>query len=222
VRFFGTKIDVTIASAPARMTPSLAAVQEQLVAAAAAPDLEGVVGSIRAKFVERVGAFTPTDPWFEERSAALWDRVLCDRRVLESLRGNSLPAEQRAVVENLTRAQRGLFEVHPAERTVDVLCVVSGAAFRLAPSDDAARAMSHGGEGGWIDGHVVPSPEGVALLPGFLVHAAEATEPMRSLIKTPMEFDTLLDALLAMRHQLAARSRMKAKQIYRAESLRRA
>jgi hypothetical protein len=163
-----------------------------------------------------VGPFSPSDPWFEERSAALWDRVLCDPRVVQHLRGSS------PIVERLSRAQRGLFEVHPAGRTVDLLCVVRGAAFRLAAEDDAARAMSRGEGGGWIDGHVVASPEGVALLPGFLVHPAEATEPMRALIATEMPFDDLLDALLSMRHQLAARSRMKAKQVYRAESLRRA
>jgi hypothetical protein len=203
------------------MTPSLAAIHEQLVAAAAAPDLAGVVSEIRAHFVERVGPFAPSDPWFEERSAALWDRVLCDRRVLSVLAGRALSPEQHVVVDNLWRAQRGLFEVHPASGTVDVLCVVSGAAFRLARSDEAARAMSRGGEGGWIDGHVVASSEGVALLPGFLVHPAEATEPLRALVSTEMEFHTLLDALLSMRHQLAARSRMKAKQVYRPEALRR-
>lgn len=201
------------------MTPSLAAVHEQLVAAAAAPELSGVVSEIRARFAERVGPFSPTDPWFEERSAALWDRVLCDRRVLAALGGQALSPEQRVVVDNLWRAQRGLFEVHPAGGTVDVMCVVSGAAFRLAKSDDAARAMSRGGEGGWIDGHVAASAEGVALLPGFLVHPAEATEPMRALVSIELEFDALLDALLAMRHQLAARSRMKAKQVYRADAL---
>lgn len=206
------------------MTPSLAAVHEQLVAAAAAPELAAVVSEIRARFAERVGPFSPTDPWFEERSAALWDRVLCDRRVLAALGGRALSPEQRVVVDNLWRAQRGLFEVHPAGGTVDVMCVVSGAAFRLAKSDDAARAMSHalGGSGGWIDGHVVAASEGVALLPGFLVHPAEATEPMRALVSMQIAFEELLDALLAMRHQLAARSRMKAKQVYRAEALRRA
>lgn len=209
-RNFGTKIEGAIASASARMTPSLAAVHEQLVAAAAAPDLEPIVAEIRARFVERVGPFTPTDPWFEERSAALWDRVLCDPRVAAHL-GD----------ERLARAQRGLYEVHPVGRTVDLVCVVRGAAFRLAAADDSARSMSLGGGGGWIDGHVVASTEGVSLLPGFLVHDAEATEPMRALIKTEMEFVDLLDALLAMRHQLAARSRMRAKQVYRAESLRR-
>src|SRR5262245_15943391 len=118
------------------MTPSLAAVHEQLVAAAAEPDFASVVAEIRARFVERIGPFSPTDPWFEERSAALWDRVLCDRRVLQSLTTRVLPGEQRAIVDNLWRAQRGLFEVHPAAATVDVVCVVSGAAFRLAQSDD--------------------------------------------------------------------------------------
>jgi len=198
------------------MTPSLAAVHEQLVAAAAATDLEPTVAEIRSRFVERVGPFSPTEPWFEERSAALWDRVLCDPRVLGALRAGSLSSEQRVVVENLGRAQRGLFEVAAAGRTFDLTCVVTGAAFRLSAAD-----TSLGGGGGWIDGHVVASTEGVALLPGFLVHPAEATEPLRALIKTEMEPDALLDALLSMRHQLAARSRMKAKQVYRAEALRR-
>jgi hypothetical protein len=119
----------------------------------------------------------------------------------------------------LGRAQRGLFEVHPAKRTIDVQCVVRGAAFRLAPEDDAAQAMSHGGEGGWIDGYVVPTGEGVALLPGLLVHPAEAIEPMRELVKSELPFDELLDALLGMRHRLASRSRMRARQVYRADAL---
>ena len=43
----------------------------------------------------------------------------------------------------------------------------------------------------------------------------------RALIKAELPREELLDALLGMRHQLAARSRMKAKQVYRAEALRR-
>lgn len=195
------------------MTPSLARVYDDLVAAAASPELAALVDPIRARFVERVGPFSPTDPWFEERSAAAWDRVLVDPEV-----HRRLPADP-ASIRSLSCAQRGLFEVHPAARTVDVVCVVSGAAFRLASEDDAAQAMSHGGEGGWLDGHVVPTAEGVALLPGMLVHSAEAIEPMRELAKVDLPFDVLLDALLSMRHRLASRSRMRARQVYRAESL---
>jgi hypothetical protein len=184
------------------MTPTLAAVYDDLVARAAKH--EEVVAEVRAAF-QRLGAFAPNDPWFEERSAALWDRVLIDPRIVAAF------ADDR-VVQQLGRAQRGLFEVHPTERTVDLHCMVRGAAFRLAESDDAARTMK---EGGWIDGHVVPTTEGVALLPGFLVHAPEATEPMRALIASNDPFDALLDSLLAMRHKLASLSRMKAKQVYR-------
>lgn len=190
------------------MTPSLAAVYDDLVAEASRH--ESIVAEIRAAF-ERAGAFSPTDAWFEERSAALWDRVLVDPRIGAALAGSA----HAAAVQQLGRAQRGLFEVHPHERTIDMICVVRGGAFRLAESDDAARAMSRGGEGGWIDGHVVPTTEGVALLPGFLVHAAEATEPMRALIASDQPFDALLDSLLLMRHRLASLSRMKAKQVYR-------
>lgn len=202
------------------MTPSLARVYDELVAAAASPGLSALVQPIRARFVEKVGPFAPSDPWFEERSAAAWDRVLVDHDVHQAMRAGADAREGSAgALEALGRAQRGLFEVHPAHGTVDVVCVVRGAAFRLSPSDDAAQAMSHGGEGGWIDGYVVPTDEGVALLPGLLVHPAEAIEPMRELVKTELPFDALLDALLGMRHRLAARSRMRAKQIYRAEAL---
>lgn len=201
------------------MTPSLARVYDDLVAAAASPTLARLADPIRARFVERVGPFAPTDPWFEERSAAAWDRVLIDPEVHTALR--SMTAHGDAL-EALGRAQRGLFEVHPlprVARTVDVVCVVRGAAFRLAAEDDAAQAMSHGGEGGWIDAHVVPTAEGVALLPGLLVHPAEAIEPMRELVKSDLPFEELLDALLAMRHRLASRSRMRARQVYRADAL---
>jgi hypothetical protein len=181
-----------------RVTPSLAAVHDEMVAAAA--KLADVVQEIRARFVTRVGPFEPSDPWFEERSAALWDRVLTDPRVQATLGSE---------VAGLAKAQRGLYEVHGRH---DLTCVVRGAAFRLASSDDAAIAEG----AGWIDGWVVTTREGVALLPGFLVHSAEATEPMREIVAaSELPFEDLLDELLAMRHRLASRSRMKAKQVYR-------
>ncbi len=217
------------------LTPSLAAVYDDLIAACDAHRAD-VVADVRRAFEARVSPFSPTDPWFEERSSALWDRVLVavssERPPHAALRSAYEPA-----LVALASAQRGLFEVRPcpvsAGRTVDVTCAVSGAAFRLAESDETARAMAHtlvgGGSdgahagGGWIDGHVVATSEGVALLPGFLVHEAEASEPMRALVEVAAErglsFEDLLDALLAMRHKLAARSRMKPKQIYRADAL---
>lgn len=190
------------------MTPSLAAVYDSLVEAAAAPGFAPIVAEHRARFETRVGPFAPSDRWFEERSAALWDRVLVDPRVHRAL----------ATDVAFGRAQRGLFEVEAGPHGIDLICMVRGAAFRLAKNDDAVRTLVRGG--GWIDGHVVPTNEGVALLPGLLVHSPEASEPMRELVRAELPFEDLLDALLGMRHRLAARSRMKARQVYRVEGLR--
>ncbi len=189
------------------MTPSLAAVYDSLVEAAAAPAFAPIVAEHRTRFETRVGPFAPSDPWFEERSAALWDRVLIDPRVHRAL-ATDVP---------FGRAQRGLFEVEAGPHGIDLVCVVRGAAFRLAKSDQAVGTLVRGG--GWIDGHVVPTSEGVALLPGLLVHPAEASEPMRELVGTGLPFEELLDELLGMRHRLAARSRMKARQVYRVGGL---
>jgi len=212
------------------MTPSLASVYDALIARAADADLANVVGEIRDAFVRRVGPFAPTDAWFEERSAALWDRVLTNARVRASMEHRpETTHEMRAVLESLGRAQRGLFEVHAATPDVDLVCVATGAAFRLARSDDAGRALAsgHGGADdvapGVIDAHVVPTTEGVSILPGVLAHTAEATPFIAEVLarghERGMSHDDLLDALLAMRHRLASLSRMKPKQVYRVEML---
>lgn len=216
------------------MTPSLAKVYEALVARAADFSFEGIVAVVRERFCTRVGAFTPADPWFEERSAALWDRVLCEVELHARLtheRRSSFSPEELAVLAALLRAQRGLFEASClAHGEVDLTCLVTGAAFRLSKADDAARSLARAGEdgaalSGLLDAHVVATPEGVALLPGMLVHAPEAHEPIlaclaraRALSLAPID---VLDGLLAMRHRLGARSRMKPHQVYRPEALER-
>ena len=211
------------------MTPSLSSVYEALVAFAASEPFADLVAQERARFTNRVGAFSPSDAWFEERSAALWDRVLTRPEVLtkiESMAPSTFGREHRAALVALARAQRGLFEVHAApDGAVDVVCIVRGAAFRLAPGDDAARALVSGRgvdddvAPGMIDARVVPTAEGVAILPGILVHRAEATESIASIIERSRERaladDDLFDALLSMRHRLASLSRMKARQVYR-------
>ena len=215
------------------MTPSLAKVYEALVARAADFALEGIVAGVRARFVARVGPFSPADPWFEERSAALWDRVLCDVEVHTRLsleRRGGFASEELAALEALLRAQRGLFQASLAgEHDVDLECLVTGAAFRLSRADDAAQGLARAAEGagelaGLIDGYVVATPEGVSLLPGMLVHPPEAHAPIGACLAafSARELPALdvLDALLAMRHRLAARSRMRAHQVYRVEAIR--
>ena len=213
------------------MTPTLANAYEPCLAAAGAAPLADLVAPLRAAFVARVGAFVPTDPWFEERAAALWDRVLTDRGVLARLRAadGGLGGTHDDALVALTRAQRGLFDVHAGGAHVDLVCRLTGAAFRLSAADAAGRALGSGRgvvddvAPGTIDARVVPTREGVAILPGMLVHPAEATALLPPIVARARELglpdDTLLDALLAMRHRHASLSRMKVKQIYRAELL---
>lgn len=217
------------------MTPSLAKVYEALVARAAEFPLEGVVAAVRERFVARVGAFTPTDAWFEERSAALWDRVLCvpafHARLALEPRG-SFSREEADAIAALQRAQRGLFEAScPAHGELDLACLATGAAFRLSRADDAASLLARAGDdgaalSGLIDAHVLSTPEGVALLPGMLVHPSEARAPIEACLAQArargLATVDLLDALLAMRHRLGARSRMRAHQVYRPEEIGRA
>src|SRR5260221_13564348 len=120
------------------MTPSLVSVYDTLIARAADASFADVVAEIREAFVRRVGPFAPADAWFEERSAALWDRVLTNRAVLARLKEK----EASAVLGALGRTQRGLFEVHAVGEDVDLVCIVTGAAFRLARSDEAGRSLA--------------------------------------------------------------------------------
>lgn len=205
------------------MTPSLASVYDALITRAADPSFADLVDPIRERFVRHVGPISPpvdgemraaTDAWFEERSAALWDRVLTDRAVL---------ARMPNAPEGLAHAQRGLFEVHATGDDVDLFCVATGAAFRLSPSDEAGRALGSGHRHveddvapGLIDGHVVPTIEGITILPGILVHPAEATPLVLQMVDEMENVGVdVLDELLSMRHRLASSSRMKAKQVYR-------
>ena len=217
------------------MTPSISSVYDALVAHVATEAFSDLVSPVRASFTRRVGPFSPADPWFEERSAALWDRVLTTRAVLDRAAAAppaSFGREHVAALGALGRAQRGLFEVHASREGVDLFCLASGAAFRLAPADDAARGLATmpsgagGGDDvalGLIDGRVVPTAEGVAILPGMLIHPAEAHEPIAAVLARAralaMPGDDLLDSLLAMRHRHGSLSRMKAKQVYRVEAL---
>lgn len=193
------------------MTPSLAAAYDALVERASALP---AVGRVRAAFEATAGAFSPEDPFYEERAAALWCRVLVDPEVAAILGGDpTLGAAARC----LGRAQRGLFAVRGEGADVDLDCLASGASFRLSRADSAHAGLREtASEGERLDGYVAPSPEGIALLPGVLVHAAAARSALEQVVRDhTLSTSELLDRLLGMRHRLATLGRMRPEMVYR-------
>lgn len=193
------------------MTPSLAAAYEALVDRASRLD---AVARVRAAFEAAAGPFSPEDPYYEERAAALWDRVLVDPEVQRVL---VTDPTHGAAAAFLGRAQRGLFAVTTHGDDVDLECLVTGAAFRLARSDSGHAGLREtASEGERLDAFVAPSPEGVALLPGVLVHAAAARTALEQLVRDhTLPVGELLDRLLGMRHRLATLGRMRPEVVYR-------
>ena len=64
---------------------------------------------MRAEFVARTGAFSPEDPWFEERSRAFWCDAVTRGRFGREVEAD-LAEEDRAWLGPLERAHRGLFQ----------------------------------------------------------------------------------------------------------------
>lgn len=206
------------------MTPSLAAVHDACVQRAA--QFAAEVARIRASFERASGAFTPDDPFYEERAAALWDRVLTDPDVVARLAETEPPW----IVQGLGRAQRGLYEARVEGEDLDLSCVLSGAMFRLSRADSAHVSLRTGRElvpGERLDAFVVPTPEGVSLLPSVLAHPASARTAMDAVIGASIgpptaghaidraERYALLDLLLGMRHRLKTQGRMRPEVVYR-------
>ncbi len=182
------------------------------------------VASMRARFEERTGTYTPDDPWFEARSAAFWDDALTAQRFGSEL-GSLLDERAQFWLEPLARAHRGLFRV-TAERGGFLLDDAwSGAQFRVNATLGLRDAL--GRAGGWVDGRVVAAVVGgtveVALLAGALFHAEDATAPIAALVPLARERalgrDAFLDALLRMDLAFRSHSRVKAAYAYRKEAL---
>jgi hypothetical protein len=168
--------------------------------------------ALRDAFQRRTGTFGPEDPWFENRSRALWDDVV------------SSPGFPYA------RAHRGFFVVaEPAESDDgDALLVDlwSGAELLVRHLDEAqALALDHAE--GPIDARVVAAGDPAALyvLPGAYHHAADALDPATTVIGAArdrgMETRDALDALMRMDLAFRSSSRVKASFAYKVEALSR-
>jgi hypothetical protein len=190
------------------------------------------VAALRAGWEERTGAFSPEDPWFEERSRAFWDDAVTTQRFGRDV-ADELGDDQRAWLEPLERAHRGLFRVSDTDR--DVLeDVWSGAELVVTTMDEASHAELDASSGQLFDARVVgaspmlssPGPSQamtVALLPGAVFHSRDATEHIALVLEAAlarrMSTGDTLDALLRMQRALRSLSRVKPGYAYRAEAL---
>jgi hypothetical protein len=192
------------------------------------------VAEMRAAFEAKTGAFSPEDPWFEERSRAFWCDAVTRGRFGREVEAE-LALEDRFWLGPLERAHRGLFRraargpqqasgrVGEAdERLIDVW---SGAELLVTSLDDSARAELDAASGQLFDGRVAGADERykLALLPGAVFHPHHATAAIEQVIAEARHrrlatHDTL-DALLRMERSLRALSRVKAAYAYRAEAL---
>lgn len=191
-----------------------------------APARASRVASMRAAYEHRTGAFVPEDAWFDERSRAFWcDAVTAGRfgREVEA----ELTEAERAHLGPLERAHRGLFRVVDAEGAEgDVLVDVwSGAELLLTTADEASREEIAAAAGQLFDARVAGAddPFTVALLPGAVFHARDASEAIPAVLAAArvrgMSTGDTLDALLRMERTLRSLSRVKAAYAYRAEAL---
>jgi hypothetical protein len=184
--------------------------------------------AMRAAFEAKTGAFSPDDPWFEERSRAFWCDAVTRGRFGREVEAELAPGD-RAWLGPLERAHRGLFRRaarDPATPSNEVLVDVwSGAELSITTLDDAARAELEASSGQLFDARVVgvDEPYEIALVPGAVFHPRDATSAIEQVVEVArtraMATHETLDALLRMERSLRALSRVKAAYAYRAEAL---
>ncbi len=185
------------------------------------------VAAMRAAFEVRTGAFSPEDPWFEERSRAFWVDAATRGRFGREV-AHDLGEEERALLDPIERAHRGLFRAEVRGGRRILVDVWSGAELSPTHVDEESVAELDASEGQLFDARVVGTsppvaPFAVTLLPGALFHprhASAAIEPVLQAARTAaMPTHEALDALLRMERTLRALSRVKAAYAYRAEAL---
>ncbi len=191
----------------------------RIVQLGGAPARAARVATLRASWEERTGAFSPEDPWFEERSRAFWDDAVTSQRFGRDV-ADELEESERAWLGPLERSHRGLFRVSAEDREV-LEDVWSGAQLVVSTVDEASRAELDASAGQLFDAR--DEPLTVALLPGAVFHSRDATEHVAPVLAAArsrgMSTGETLDALLRMQRALRSLSRVKPAYAYRAEAL---
>ncbi|MGA2449693.1 MAG: hypothetical protein ABTD50_13495 [Polyangiaceae bacterium] len=193
---------------------------EQIVRLGGEPKYALRVRELRARFEARTGAFTPEDPWFEERIRAFWCDAVTRGRLGAEV-ASELGAAHLPSIASLERAHRGMFRAD-GRHLADAW---SGAEFRLSTLDDETRDELAAAAGQVFDGRVVAGvrPLGIALLPGAVFHSCDATPAIEGVLRVARErsltADDTFDALLRMGRARHASPHVRASYAYRPEGL---
>jgi hypothetical protein len=184
----------------------------------------GRVAAMRTAFEARTGAFSPEDPWFEERSRAFWIDALTRGRFGREVASGLGDAEARWLGP-VEQAHRGLFRADVRAGRRVLVDVWSGAEFAPTQVDESSQAELDASAGQLFDARIVGSlePFAVTLLPGAIFHARHASaaiEPVLAAARAAaLPTHRVLDALLRMERTLRALSRVKAAYAYRPDAL---
>jgi hypothetical protein len=136
-----------------------------------------------------------------------------------------LSAPEREDLAAIERAHRGLFRAEDADGGVRLVDVWSGAELAVTVMDDAAQAEIAASAGQLFDARVAgkDDPFTVALLPGAIFHARDATAAIPAVLAAAraqsLSRNDTLDALLRMERTLRSLSRVKPAYAYRAGAL---
>jgi hypothetical protein len=198
---------------------------DAILALGAAPERSTRVAEMRRDFERRTGDFSPEDPWFEARSRAFWDDAVTTQRFADEVAA-MLPEAARAWIPRLARWHRGLFVVSDAsDSRVPVLRDLWGGAELEVHALDAATEDALAAAAAPFDARLIGSerPARVAMLPGAVFHAADATDAIAQVVLRAKadgrRGHDVLDALLRMERGYRASARVKAAYAYRADKL---
>ncbi|MCS6857482.1 MAG: hypothetical protein NZM37_07215 [Sandaracinaceae bacterium] len=186
----------------------------------------------RASFERRTGAAFPSDPFYEERTRAFLEELVCEHllpsgetpaqaTLRQSVRQED--AIDREVLVALGRAERGLFQVEERGGKRLLRCLFGNVRYDITMDSGGLDWTGRLGGGEIFDGRLVPFASGLRLLPGLIFHPPQAVACVVEIVKQAKERRVarrdVLDGLLRMRMRHDRFPGVHPKHFYRFEAL---
>lgn len=211
---------------PTLAHPPVLSAYAELSELASQPARQAYVQARKAEFETRTGTFAVQDAWHEARMRAFHDDLVTQVDFHATLPGSAEPSVAKGR-SDLLRAFRGLFRLRRGGSAAGdgflVVNIIDHAEYYVTLNDAFLRQALDAIEEAVFDARITASDRVLSLLPGAFVHPEDATQAIEGVVRTGVargiECGVLLDALLRMEHQLRVRSRVRASQVYRVESL---